>query len=329
MKVIIEKDCWTRKDTEWRADLVGLLDALRVHKQHSVQARVDSLKEWCAKEAPSLLGSLLSRVNQSQPRADAVELRVHPDGVTSVASDPPWRLHATTAASLVRQPLQLYVENDEHDANFLRAVLPELTQWESAKLIKLEHGGGSEMTRKVERVASDRTARWRSFFLFDSDRLHPDELDPGWRKPGGDGCQGWSTQQACKNANLPHSCWHQLNRRSIENYLPQSLLSQRDSSRADALFSPEVGPMQHYYNMKQGFLGDLFTQGNINTPNPIRAGRSKGFWEELPASLQRDLGRGFGGDVATLFQQDLSGHHWPSDVRAEIDHLHAALLDSL
>lgn len=329
MKVIIEKDCWTCEDTEWRADLVGLLDALRVHKQHSVQARVVSLKEWCAKEAPSLLGSLLSRVNQSQPRADAVELRVHPDGVTSVASDPPWRLHATTAASLVRQPLQLYLENDEHDANFLRAVLPELTQWESAKLIKMEHGGGSHMTTTIKRVAQDRAARWRTFFLFDSDRLHPDELDRGWREPGGDGCQGWRTQRACDKNNVPRSRRHQLNRRSIENYLPPSLLSQRDEFRAEALYSSTVGSMAWFFNLKMGFQHDLFAKGDPERPNPIRAARSRGFWTSLPEEIQAALRQGFGEDVAKLFLQVPTDQAWPPDVRDEVAKLHIALLDAL
>lgn len=329
MKVIIEKECWTCDDAEWRADLVGLLDALRVHKQHSVQTRVDSLKEWCVEEAPSLLGSLLGRVNQSQPRADAVELRVHPDGVESVEHDPPWRLHAKTAASLVRQPLQLYLENVKNDANFLRAVLPELAQWESAKLLKLEHGGGSDMTTTIKDVALNGAARWRTFFLFDSDRLHPDELAPGWSAPSRDGCEGWQMHQALENAKMPPSRRHQLNRRSIENYLPQSLLSQRDATRAEALHSSAVGRMSWFFNMKKGFQHDLFIKGDPERPNHIRAARSRGFWTSLPEEIQAALRQGFGDDVATLFPQVPPDHAWPPDVRDEVAKLHIALLDAL
>lgn len=329
MKVIIERACWTHDDEAWRADLLDLLTALRTSTHHSVSTSHDALGAWCALEAPSLRMPLQARLLQSQPKADAIELRVHPDGAVTIEHDPPWRLQASIAARLVRRPLQLYLENDEHDANFLRAVLPELAAWERQNRLTLQHGGGSEMTRKIERVASDRAARWRSFFLFDSDRLHPDELDPGWSAPKGDGCQGWHTQQVCTNANLPTSRWHQLNRRSIENYLPQSLLDKHDKNRAQALFSPDVSRMQPFFNMKRGFRDDLFAKGDSSKPNAVRAARSRGFWTALHTDLQDALAQGFGSDVAKLFQQVHSGQAWPKDVQAEINQLHAALLEAL
>lgn len=182
------------------------------------------------------------------------------------------------------------------------------------------------MTKKIGDVAADPTRRWRSFFIFDSDRLHPDELDPAWpgtRSP--DQCQGHNFERAC--ALLPRGQWHRLERRSIENYLPKSVLPLEKEKLTEQLYSPEVGSMAWFFNMKGGLGLD-----GVHPAKPaqaIRAARSKGFWTSLDKDALEVLQHGYGADVARRFDHVPPSHPWPAEVLVEFDALSDRLLNAI
>lgn len=181
------------------------------------------------------------------------------------------------------------------------------------------------MEKDIAATASDVAAQWRTFYLFDSDRLHPMELAAGWAPPGGDGCQGHRFELAC--ANLPRNRWHRLKRRSIENYLPQAVLGTVNPAATSTLFGTSVGHMAHFYNIKAGLTGD-----GVYPPNPkkpVRAARCQGFWTSLPQADIDALERGFGPGVSSEFGNVPANHHWPADVIAEAGDLADALQDAI
>ncbi|MBK9646173.1 MAG: hypothetical protein IPO67_13650 [Deltaproteobacteria bacterium] len=176
------------------------------------------------------------------------------------------------------------MENDLSDRRFVAASIPAFQTWESSEWIEAVNGGGSHLLNIIDHVKQRPDSRWRTFFLFDSDRLHPDELSADWRLPGGDRCQGFEFERRCAEipAAMPKTRWHRLNRRSIENYLPNTLLQNVDLSAAQALASGEVGEMAKFYNMKHGPKVTPIASKD-GTTNVIRRGRSKGEWERLPS----------------------------------------------
>lgn len=120
----------------------------------------------------------------------------------------------------------------------------------------------------------------RTSVLFDSDAL----------RPGVPSGESEAKSRACEG--LHH---HQLEARSIENYLPLDALSRWAAGRSsrEALLSAFLllSPDQRYhYNMKAGFAGDR--------PRAAEAGR---LYDNVPARVRDALAEGFGKDIATLF----------------------------
>ena len=330
MRIVIEDECWTHDDATWRQEMVRLLITLEEKRQHSIDTDIEKMASWCAISNPEFVQVLPTRAMTISPRAGAVTLTVHPGGASEVLCDPPWRLTASAARGCVKRPLKLVVENDLSDRRFVAASIPAFQTWESSEWIDVVNGGGSNLAHKIDQAKQHQESRWRTFFLFDSDRLHPDELSADWTRPGGDGCQGFEFERRCAEIPdaMPKTRWHRLNRRSIENYLPNTLLQNVDLSAAQALASGEVGEMAKFYNMKRGLKGD-WIKPKDGTTNIIRRGRSKGAWERLPEAIQSSLMEGFGEHVAEQFKNVLPTEPWPQDVRAEADALELALLDAL
>ena len=238
---------------------------------------------------------------------------------------PPWNLSAESARDLVNRPLRLVLENNESDRLFVQSTVPSFSAWCARDWIIPEMGGGAAMESEIRRISADAVGRWRTFFLFDSDRLHPAEFDEGWTPPNGDGCQGHNFEMAC--AAIPSERWHRLERRSIENYLPLSVLSPIEPTATTALFSAAVGRMACFYNMKKGLTGD-----GVSPPNPsktVRAARSQGFWTSLTAADVQALEAGFGRHVIEEFNNVPAAQPWPADIIAEMNALADALQDAM
>lgn len=323
MNIEFDDACWEHDDDDWRRSLAKLLMALEAQAQHAVLADQQGLLDWCVTYLPLFVDYFRTRLAQAQPRPKGLEVTVAPSGADLISGAPPWNLLALPTLALVTRPLRMVLENNNSDLAFIQATLPRFRTWKDKGWVVPEMGGGSAMMADIQQTAADGLLRWRTFYLFDSDRLHPDELLSGWSAPSGDGCQGYVFERAC--TSMPATHWHRLNRRSIENYLPMSILHTVDAGTATALADPAVGQMVNFYNMKYGNMGDSATRAK--TPNSIRIARSKGFWTSLPQPLQDALGRGFGEKVSENFAHLSPTHAWPADISSEVTALEERLQD--
>lgn len=327
MNVILADSCWSRTDSAWVHEFCEILVALGRRAHHPIAGDSALMEKWCQSQIPAYIEILTARLLGSTLRSNAIQITIAPNGHSNVAGSPPWTLTAQAALPLVERPLSVFLENDESDFLFLRSLSAGIDGLVGSRAVEIIHGGGSNMQTKIVRAGSHVLTQWRSFFVFDSDRLHPVELAPGWGPPGGDGCQGHIFETACTAQKMPKSRWCMLRRRSIENYLPLDVLAVRDAGCASVLFSPQVGSMLHHYNMKKGLKGDGIWPADPR--KTIRASRTQGAWDVLPETSKDGLQSGFGPDVAEEFRNVSPTHQWESDILAEADAMFAALYDAL
>lgn len=325
MIISFDDSCWSLDNDNWKRSLTEVLVLLVLRSQHAVLADPDSMLNWCEEHLPLYVEYFRARLASAQGRANALRINVSPTGAAAVAGNPPWNLTAEATCELVNRPLRLVLENDTSDRLFVESTVSSFSGWCSNGWLTPAMGGGSAMEHDITATAGDVVARWRTFYLFDSDRLHPSELAAGWAPPGGDGCQGHRFEVVC--AGMPRERWHRLERRSIENYLPQLVLQGVNPTATSTLFGSSVGTMAHFYNIKRGLAGD-----GVSPPNPnkaIRANRCHGFWTALPAIEISSLETGFGASISDEFQHVPSTHAWPADVLREMDALSEALQDAI
>lgn len=320
-----DDSCWSHDDRDWQRSLVNLLAFLDIHQQHSLLANPEAMLAWCSSHLISHLDYFKTRLASAQVRANALTIRVSPSGAAAIAAPPPWTLTAEAARDVVSRPLRLVLENDQSDRKFVESTVPSFSEWCKRGWIAPAMGGGTPMEGDIAAAAADSVGRWRTFYLFDSDRLHPSELEIGWKPPGGDGCQGYRFELAC--VNMPPERWHRLNRRSIENYLPHTVLNAVDSTATTSLFGSSVADMAHFYNLKKGLAGDGVHPADAK--KTVRASRSKGFWGALAHADVAALQNGFGPTISNEFTNVPSNHSWPADVMAEMDSFADLLQDAM
>lgn len=317
--------CWSHNDDDWRRSLAELLFTVKRNEQHAALANHTAMLAWCSQHLPLFTDYFRTRIAAAQPRANALTITISPTGTPAVNAPPPWDLNAEAARYVVERPLRLVLENDSADRSFVEATVPRFGAWCANGWIQTEMGGGSAMKAKIHLAAADMVTKWRTFFMFDSDRLHPVELAAGWRPPRNDGCQGYEFEQACRN--MPAVRWHRLERRSIENYLPTAVLEPLNAAATDSLTRPAVEPMAPYYNMKKGLDGDEFTPQGL--PNRARWARTRDFWSTLHPTDNAALRGGFGRNVSDEFANVPPNHAWPPDVVREMNALADALQDAM
>jgi hypothetical protein len=320
-----EDTCWSSQDPEWQRGLVELLTLLANRSQHSLLATPGMMLTWCAVHLHLHVDYFKTRLASAQVRANALKIRISPTGNSQPVATPPWNLTARAAYELVNLPLRLVLENDQSDRMFVESTVSSFAHWCTEKWILPAMGGGSTMQKDIISTSADITAKWRTFYLFDSDRLHPNELSNTWTPPSGDGCQGYAFEVAC--ANLPSTRWHRLDRRSIENYLPESTIAAKDPVAASILFDISIGNMADFYNFKLGLSGDGISP--IDPKKTVRSARSQGFWHSLSATSIHALQSGFGKSIADEFQNVPENHPWPPTVIAEMNALSDALQDAM
>lgn len=317
--------CWSESNADWQRSLIELLMLVKRHESHSVLAAHQEMLSWCSVHLPLFDDYFKTRLMMAQPRANSLTISISPTGSAIVDGPPPWTLTAQVAATVINRPLQVFLENDESDRSFLTSAISSFAAWCERDWIEPMMGGGNPMGAKITAAGADALLRWRTFFVFDSDRLHPDELDPVWTPPAGDGCQGHEFETLC--TDIPHNRWHCLERRSIENYLPASVLQIRDADLTETLFGHPVGDMAHFFNMKLGLKGDGVSP--IDPKKTVRAARSQGVWTALSPGDVTTLERGFGRNVAQEFANVPSNHPWPVTVVAEMNMLAGLIQDAI
>ena len=325
--MILEFDdsCWTDTNADWQRSVVELLIQLKRFELHSVLANHDAMLRWCGAHIPLFQEYYKTRLASAQNRSNSLRISISPQGAQAVLGPPPWTLSAAGAADIVNRPLRLVLENDESDRCFLESIVPSFSTWCNRSWLVPEMGGGSAMGAKIKAAGANGVDRWRTFFVFDSDRLHPNELTVGWVPPNGDGCQGHQFEKYC--AAIPSNRWHRLERRSIENYLPQVVLQPLNVDLTATLFSGAIGTMAHFYNMKNGLSGDGVSP--VDPKKSVRASRSLGMWTGLSQNEVKYLEPGFGKDVAEEFRNVPKIHIWSTPVLTEMNRLADALQDAM
>jgi hypothetical protein len=230
--------------------------------------------------------------------------------------DPVAVLPLDDALALLRERLGILVENAANDWSFLLGIM---RPWERDRIQRAVeqdwavalHGGGGTLKAQLEMRLAINRKKLRTFVMFDSDRRHPDELDPAWMPQYPESCDAVEVE-ALTRAQLPHRYWR-LQRRFIESYMPEpelrggaSKIASMDTIEAFYRMSRD---QRWYFNMKKGFKGD--------EPKENRH-RCRDLYAIVDASEREALNMGFGPRLADHYQQAIeNAFDWDEEARQE------------
>ncbi|PBB90346.1 hypothetical protein CK215_22090 [Mesorhizobium sp. WSM3864] len=165
-----------------------------------------------------------------------------------------------------------------------------LLKLENDGFLEFANGGGiTTLLQQIQPIVNPRGVDWhRTATLIDSDAL----------QPGAPSHQSLAVLNFCAQ----HSLWcHQLQRRSIENYLPREILRgwayTGKAPQKRKVFEAFVGmssSQREHYNMKTGFQGDEDRQGpNCGT-----------LYHNIVGATRASLMNGFGSHIAKLYSSE-------------------------
>lgn len=290
MKFLLGSELFVPED-DGRHELVTILRcAFEGRHRVSVDTDAAPVKRWLDRCLPHERAWIDEAVVNSARDFDgggAFTVRVSSTHIAS-GSSVPLRLRLREAAALALAPLRLLLEDFEDDAHFLYWIGTALDNaaWRHVDKamrngwIAIEHGGGNtSMLRLLRALEPGRAPRWgftTPAGVLRADR-HPKRLwvmfDHDGTQPG-DAARSANAQrlaEACTRFNVRH---HPLRRRSIENYLPLTILNRwrsgdfeddhvalnamaREQRRRlyDAFAALSVDQRRHYY-LRDGLRKD-------------------------------------------------------------------------
>lgn len=265
---------------------------------------------WLAQQSPNFQEAWATSEELSAREAardvSAQTIRVLLTPAWNPAANVP-EVDVVRAVALLEQPLRLYLESVNSDGDFLLCVAQIggrralLDRYRQANQLELVHGGGlGELeTQLRRRLSEDPLVRLRMWVLFDSDSLRPNA--PG-RAPAALSrfCQGRSVR------------FHRLERRAIENYLPNDSLQrwteetfkqteQDERKRRQRAFSKLRSDQRFHFNMKDGLSGDSRRTDLVNRIDPAT---QRDLYDDLDAGTLEALQQGFGGSSSERFRTD-------------------------
>jgi hypothetical protein len=235
--------------------------------------------------------------------------------------DSPIRLHLNDARQFLERPLVVLLEDQVSDRGFLARMMTDeerrfFDRRAALGFIRIDHGGGlGSMTRRVTQDAASPATRHRLWLMFDSDAMQPGQ-------PSRD-----AERLRIASARVAH---YQLGRRYMESYLPRPALMAWAANQANRRVREErlakvrafvdlSEDQRHYYNMKEGFAGDVARIANsADSPGTL--------YDDVPDDSRRTLDAGFGSDIGDLYQQ---GVVTEADLRRDTgwDELRPVVLD--
>jgi len=323
----------------------------------------DSLIEaWLAAQPEPIAQEV--RLVLKQGMVNAAKLPAGAAGITLTnAVDSDWKLarfRLCDAVRLLRKPLGLLLEHRRTDLNFLLALAPPTYRQELRSAldngwIEVLNGGGlGDMQALIEELQDDASASitrkahlLRLWVMCDRDSAPNDRSQPS---PSSERIRTLC-EDVSQSGRWPWSLsYHQLGRRTIENYLPAPLLrlwqdaphgDERTRRRraVDALCElRKTRPSAaHQLNMKRGFFGDLAPEIQKQIRETGRAPQDHEFdplFRGISDPIRKALSQGFGKDIAQLFVRDCPG--FEESFRTEFDRgrrdhepSRMAILDSL
>lgn len=293
------------RHTVWFDPPTALDDCLNMFA-HDVQPRFRSILESSIRQAVTL-------------SSDCATIRIEPIA-DPIWDDPVAILPLDDALGVLDEPLGILVENSANDWHFLYGIMRQherryvLKSLDKGWAICL-HGGGSTLIKQLEARLQSKKKALRTFVMFDSDRLHPDECDSNWTperpnmRPAA--CQAYKWETVTKT-HLPLRYW-MLKRRFIESYMPQSELnkgaSQTVNPDAFDAFNRLHDAGRWYFNMKNGFLGDDKRDDKE---------RIRDLYENVAQVDVVALNQGFGDKLADHYSCAASSEfNWDDDAREE------------
>jgi hypothetical protein len=248
--------------------------------------------------------------------ADAATVKI--DVVEQAAwQDPIAVLSLDEALTTLGEPLGVLVENAENDWHFLCGMMLESERQRTKYLLGKGwlvpvHGGGQTLIDQLNGRLSFAPKGLRTFVMFDSDRLHPDELHPNWTtaRPGQQpaSCQAYDWEPFIREV-MPMRYW-MLSRRFIESYMPQAELiaAGADKDAVTALFSLPSNA-RWYFNMKAGLAKDA----KRHDPE-----RSRNLFDALEVEDREKLKFGLVKNLANHYANSATREFdWDSDARQE------------
>lgn len=252
---------------------------------------------------------------------DAATIHIVPSGA-AVWSDPIATLTLDDALRVMNESLGVLVENSTNDWYFLCKIMRPSERGRIQNAVKngwvtALHGGGSTLIDQVQSRMQAPAKALRTFVLFDSDRLHPDELKPEW-SPAREGkrpaaCQAFEWEQEFKQ-NLAQRYW-MLKRRYIESYMPLSEIgaASSDTTHTSAVeaFTRIPQAARWYFNMKKGFAGDEKRDDKE---------RCRDLFAQVTDPDRLALEHGFGSKFADHYgANDQNEFDWDEDARKEAE----------
>ncbi|WP_437568314.1 hypothetical protein [Sorangium sp. So ce542] len=302
MMVLLEAEVFAETST---ADLMVLLwlGATRRHRIVVLDDQAPAYTSWL-EGLDELTRADWERVVGDGLRQSALEPSYHEVWITARGQSnwcyPNPTLTFDDAVDFLQRPYRILVENGFADRAFLlcmcdRATREFLEDRLSREWLEAEHCGGlGDLEKRAKEVRRHVATRMRCSAMFDSDAMRPGVPS--------------SMSEAIRNICYPDMHFHQLERRTIENYLPRSALDrwcQSTQGRArldrkaqvEALFALRDEQRAHY-NMKEGFGKDL--------PNVHRAGD---LFADIPDETRRLLHDGLDKHIANLYRDGYVHYH--------------------
>lgn len=308
--------------------VVGMPDAVKLHRllgfacerRHVVYFDPPSCVDaWLASIDPGSREGYQKAIKNAGREAkglekDAAMLRI--DQIeTPNWGDPEAILPLDDALKVLGQKLGFVLENAKHDWHFLLKIMSKsqrerIQRAVDADWVESVHGGGADIVAQLKTRLEHPHIALRTALMFDSDRLHPDELAPEWSPNQIIGskrhCNAYDWEILAQQ-KLPNRYWR-LQRRFIESYMPESELSKAANGTALAAFAAfwrMSANQRWFYNMKEGFEKDKIHQG-----------RKRDLYSDLLPADDMALQTGFGDKLA---------RHYVNAVEREFDWDDAAL----
>ncbi|HNH46495.1 MAG TPA: hypothetical protein PKY30_05635 [Myxococcota bacterium] len=313
MRVVLDRSLFgTNQNHElFLSDLVGTV--LRCGH------RLGTRPEWGTQEATDLLTGWALGKSREHYRRMVTALNMQPAPWTGGSQELQLVVTASSSSSLppkgrrlempatdevirfVERPLLVLLEDKQDDWNFLiLCVDSDWADWLKKAVdggwIKPNHGGGlGSIKRFVQQILVDPRERLRHFVLTDSDRPCAGDLMD----------EAYEIQKACKDA-LPH---HALDRRAIENYVPDAALERWAAGAPERLawladFRRLTDTQRHHFKLKQGAEGGLARHGHHTHPSVQR------LYGPLLTDSAHPLQKGPPGDLGALWSSGVR----PSDL---------------
>lgn len=222
------------------------------------------------------------------------------------------------ALQVLEEKLSFLVEDERNDWNFVRGMMLQSQRERLQNYVDMGwaepvHGGGTGIRARLEARLGKPHKLLRTVMIFDSDRLHPDELKEDWN-PEQSGikeheCPAFDWERFAKKT-LGSRYWR-LKRRFIESYMPISELeiAAGAQNKMDAFnaFCTMSEVCRWHYNMKGGFAKDATHQQ-----------RHLDLYSAVKEDEKRALDNGFGKKLAAHYEHALEREfNWDDDAREE------------